>query len=97
MVERRKTRNLSELRRKVNWAIRKFNKYRSPEAKAKLLSLDDKEIVVDLSGTFCQTCGFYDYFDDLRIFLEERSIKAEILEIKEKIDGATISFGINEI
>jgi len=85
------------LRRKVNWAVRKFNKYRSPEAKAKLLRLEEKEVVVDFTGTFCRTCGFYDYFDDLRIFLEERGIKAEILEIKEKIDGATVSFSLHEI
>ena len=92
MLERIVTTNLSRLRRKVNVAIRKFNKYRSPEAKAKLLRLDDKEIVVDFTGTFCQTCGFYDYFDDFRIFLEEIGIKTKIIEINKKIDGATVIF-----
>jgi len=83
--------------KKSKLGSKKFNKYRSPEAKAKLLRLEEKEVVVDFTGTFCRTCGYYDYFDDLKIFLEERGIRAKILEIKEKIDGATVSFSLHEI
>ena len=92
MVERRKPRDLDVFKKKVKEAIRDFNRYRSPEAKAKLLKLDKKEIVVDFTGTFCHTCGFYDYFDDLKIFLEEKGIDTKISKIKEKENGAVVRF-----
>jgi len=92
MVERRKSRDLDGLKKKVREAIRDFNRYRSPEAKAKLLKFNKKEIVVDFTGTFCHTCSFYDYFDDLKIFLEKKGIEAKILKIKEKRNGTIVSF-----
>jgi hypothetical protein len=92
MVERRKNIDLENLKRKVKEAIRVFNKYRSPEANAKLIKFDNKKIVVDFTGTFCRTCGFYDYFDDLRIFLEEKGIKSKVSKIEEKENGAIVSF-----
>ncbi len=94
MVERRKTRDLEVLKKKVKEAIRDFNKYRSPEANAKLLKFDKKEIIVDFSGTFCRTCGFYDYFDDLRIFLEEKGIKSKVSMVEEKENGAVVIFSL---
>lgn len=45
-------------------AIEEYNKFRSPEAKAKLVKISEKEIVLDFEGTFCRTCGVYDYFED---------------------------------
>jgi hypothetical protein len=84
----------SKLRNKVIGAIRDFNKYRSPEATAKLLKFNKKEIVVDFTGIFCRSCGFYDYFDDLKIFLEEKGIKSKISRIEEKENGAIVRFSL---
>jgi hypothetical protein len=92
MVERRKNIDLENLERKVNEAIRLFNKYRAPEANAKLIKFDNRKIVVDFTGIFCRTCGFYDYFDDLKIFLEERGIKSKVSKIEEKENGAIVIF-----
>ena len=46
-------------------AIEEFNKFRSPEAKAELLYIRGNVIVVKMSGTYCRSCGVYDYFEDL--------------------------------
>jgi predicted Zn-ribbon and HTH transcriptional regulator len=85
---------VARFRNKVIEAIRDFNKYRSPEATAKLLKFDKKEFVVDFSGTFCRTCGFYDYFDDLKIFLEEKGVKSKVSKIEEKENGAIVIFSL---
>ena len=85
---------LARFRSKVIEAIRDFNKYRSPEANAKLIKFDKKKIVVDFTGTFCRTCGFYDYFDDLKIFLEEKGVKSKISMIEEKENGAKVIFSL---
>jgi hypothetical protein len=39
-------------------AIDEYNKYRSPEAKAKPIKINEKELVIDFEGSFCQTCGY---------------------------------------
>jgi len=44
------------------------------------------------TGTFCYTCGFYDYFDDLRYVLKEFNLSTEILEVKEVDGGAIVKF-----
>jgi len=57
---------------RVKAAIEEFNKYRSPEAVAKLVDVGEGFTVIELSGPFCRSCGLYDYFDDLKIELEEK-------------------------
>ena len=57
---------------KVKAAIEEFNKYRSPEAVAKLIDVGEGFTVIGFSGPFCRSCGLYDYFDDLKIELEEK-------------------------
>lgn len=84
----------SNEREKVVKAINKFNKYRAPEAVAKLLSLNKKSFKIQFSGPFCRSCGFYDYFDDMKISLEEVGLKARIEKIKELQEGGIVEFGI---
>lgn len=46
-------------------AIEEYNKYRSPEAKAKPVKISEKELVLDFEGSFCRrTCGVADYLED---------------------------------
>jgi hypothetical protein len=52
-------------------AFAQFNKWHEPESIAKLINLEGSLIAAELSGPFCRTCGVYDYFDDLKIELEE--------------------------
>ena len=77
--------NLTELKIRVSRAIENYNKYRSPEATARLLSLEEDRLEVELSGTSCTTCGFYDWIDDLRWdIMDEVNKEVEI----ENIDGS---------
>jgi superoxide reductase len=83
---------LKKFKEKIEEAIQEFNRYRSPEAKAKLVRIDRNKFKVEFSGTFCNTCGFYDYFDDLKIILEDKGIKSKVSKIEEKEGGAIVSF-----
>lgn len=48
----------------VSKAIKTYNKYRSPEATAKLVEIKGGELVIDFEGSFCRTCGVSEYFED---------------------------------
>lgn len=76
-------------------AIEEFNKYRVPEVKAKLISFKGGTFLVEFTGSFCETCGFYDYFDDFRILIEDNyGLKTEIKEIEEIYEGAVVKFEV---
>lgn len=48
----------------VLMAIGEYNKYRSPEARVKLVKMSEDELVLDFEGAFCRACGVYDYLED---------------------------------
>lgn len=61
-----------------------YNKYREPEAKAEILSINEEEneVLIKIVGSFCRTCGVDDWIDDFRYVLEDLGAKAEISEYK---------------
>jgi hypothetical protein len=71
-----------------------YNKYHSPEVKVKLMLMDTKFFKIEFTGSFCHTCGFYDYFDDYKILLEEKELKSETGGIIEIDEGAIVKFKI---
>ena len=77
---------------KLKETIREYNKYRTPEVTAKLVSIDDVSFRIEFSGHFCFTCGFYDYFDDLRFLLEDINIITKITAVDEIDLGAVVTF-----
>lgn len=82
------------MKEKIEKAIEEFNKYRSPEAVARLLTSGKKSFKIEFTGSFCKTCGFYDYFEDFRLVLEENGLKAKISETKEIAEGAVVKFEV---
>lgn len=82
---------------KVLEAIEEYNKYRSPEATAKLVSFHKPVIRIEFTGPFCRSCGFYDYFDDLRIIFEEMGLKTEIMSVEETEEGAVVDFKLYDV
>jgi hypothetical protein len=82
---------LKDLRNILENAVTEYNKYHSPEVKAKLVSLNEKTFIIEFKGSFCQTCGFYDYFDDYKILLGEQGLNASIAEIMEIDEGAVVT------
>lgn len=75
-------------------AIDKYNKYHSPEATAKFIKLNKNSAIIEFSGPFCKSCGVSDWFDDFKIELEKKRIKADVLNIKEKDDSYLVKFNL---
>ena len=69
------------MKKLIKKAINNFNKYKKPEAIAKLISFKDNKFVIKFSGSFTKSCCVNDYFDD---FIEECNNKIRIKEIKDK-------------
>jgi hypothetical protein len=75
-----------DLQVQIEGAIRTYNRYRSPEVIAELVSIekDSRKFTVLFKGTFCRTCGFYDYFEDLIYdVLDEVKIQTKVLDVDE--------------
>jgi len=68
---------LKDLKGAVLKAIEQYNRYRSPEAIARLVKMGEDGVVVDFSGPFCSSCGVYDYFEDL-IYESEALTQAQM-------------------
>ncbi len=78
----------------VNRAINDYNMYRIPEVKASLIGLDENLLKINFEGSYCLTCGFYDYFDDFKLTLEEFGLKTDITDIEEREETVTVKFKI---
>jgi hypothetical protein len=65
-------------------AIEVYNMYRSPEATAKLVTIKKDGFVIDFGGSFCNSCGVRDYFEDFIYELEtiNKQFKVELVETK---------------
>lgn len=60
-----------EIKSELLKAVRRYNRYRFPESKAELLTVDVGGFTVKFSGGFCSSCGLYDYFEDLLYAMPE--------------------------
>jgi hypothetical protein len=54
-------------------AIEVYNRYRSPEATAKLIGIKTDGFIIEFKGPFCQSCGVNHYFEDFIHELEDIS------------------------
>ena len=65
-------------------AIEVYNRYRSPEATAKLVAVEKDGFVIDFEGSFCNSCGIRDYFEDFIYELKtiNKQFRAELAETK---------------
>jgi len=69
---------------KVLRAIDRYNMYRGKEANARLVFVNKSKIIVEFTGSFCYSCGFYDWIDDLRYeFIDELNLNVKIASIDE--------------
>lgn len=46
--------------------IDEFNRLHGSEAEARIVAVDGDEVIIEFEGSFCATCGLYDYFDDIK-------------------------------
>ena len=63
-------------------AVASYNRYRSPEAVAKLVKLQKDKFIIEFSGPFCLSCGVSDYFEDFIYELKDPNHQVEIKRFK---------------
>lgn len=64
--------------------IEEYNKYRKPEAVARIVWVEDGGFKLEFSGPFCQSCGVQGYFEDVIYELERlNGVKASLLSVQE--------------
>ncbi|AIF69073.1 hypothetical protein PAP_03265 [Palaeococcus pacificus DY20341] len=68
---------------KLKKVIEEFNKYHGSEAEARIVGVSENEVLVDFKGSFCKTCGLYDYFDDLKWEAIDFGLNIEPVEVLE--------------
>jgi hypothetical protein len=73
--------------------IEVYNRYRSPEATAKLVGMEKDGFIIEFEGPFCQSCGVRDYFEDFIHELETVS-RAFRVEVKETEPAGPQSFRV---
>ena len=68
----------------INEILVEFNKFRSPEVTAKLIRFNDGKLMLEFKGSFCNTCGFHDYFEDFIYEMKRlRNVELHIEQIRE--------------
>ena len=69
----------AELEEFIRRAIMLYNRYRSPEAVAKVVSLRPEVVTLSITGSFCYSCGVLDYVED---FVHEFKLLTDKVELR---------------
>ncbi|ASJ10734.1 hypothetical protein A3L12_05195 [Thermococcus sp. P6] len=68
--------------------VKEFNELHGSEARARILRVEGREAIIEFSGSFCATCGLYDYFEDIKWEAMDFGLKIEPVEVlKGEMDG----------
>ncbi|MDI3475932.1 MAG: hypothetical protein PWQ79_1428 [Thermococcaceae archaeon] len=68
---------------KLKNVIREFNRLHGSEAKVKIREVRRDEVILEFEGSFCATCGLYDYFEDIKWEAMDFGLKIEPVEVLE--------------
>ena len=68
----------AELENLIRKTITLYNRFRSPEAFAKLVSLTPENVTITFSGAFCYSCGVLDYIENFTHDFKILTHKAEL-------------------
>jgi hypothetical protein len=77
----------AQLKDLILQAIKVYNRFRSPEATAKLVGVNNNGFVIDFEGSFCVSCGVREYFEDLIYELEGINDNISVKLQKTKTTG----------
>jgi hypothetical protein len=74
----------AHLKNLVLQTIEVYNRYRSPETTAKLVTVEKDGFILDFEGSFCTSCGVRNYFEDFICELEtiNKTFNVELAETK---------------
>jgi len=77
-------------------ALEIYNKTRSPEATARIISIDESRgiVRVEFTGAFCLTCGIRDWVEDYAYLIKSLGFDAELLEYIEPGDDEFKRIGV---
>ena len=56
-----------------------YNRFRSPEAFAKVVAISPENVTISVSGSFCYSCGVMDFLED---FVHEFKMLTDKAELK---------------
>uniref|UniRef100_A0A7C3WJA8 NifU family protein n=1 Tax=Thermofilum pendens TaxID=2269 RepID=A0A7C3WJA8_THEPE len=82
----------SELVKAVECAVEEFNRTHGSEGQARLLEVSGDRFRVEFRGSFCLTCGFYDYFEDFAYLLKDCGVRAGVSAVEEVEGGALVEY-----
>lgn len=68
---------------KLKNVLEEFNRLHGSEARVRVKKAEGDEVVLEFEGSFCATCGLYDYLDDIKWEAMEFGLKIEPVEVLE--------------
>ena len=68
----------AELQELIRKTILLYNRYRSPEAIAKIVIVTPENVTIAFTGSFCYSCGVMDYLEDFVHEFKMLTGKAEL-------------------
>lgn len=71
----------------VKRTVNEYNRFRGAEARARLLRVLGNTALVEFSGSFCYTCGFRDWLEDLTYTAMLLGLRARLIDYIELDDG----------
>jgi superoxide reductase len=84
---------MPDLKGILDVALFEFNRIRTYVVEARVVEHFDGGFKVFFSGSFCQTCGYYDYFEDLLyLLLDDFGVETKITDVTQEEDGDYVSF-----
>jgi hypothetical protein len=69
----------TELEELIRKTVMLYNRFRSPEAVAKIVLVTTENVTIAFSGSFCYSCGVMDYLED---FVHEFKMLTDKAELK---------------
>ena len=75
-----------DVRERIEEVLREFNRLHGSEAHARVLALNGDEVIIEFEGSFCATCGLYDYFDDIKWEALDFGLELEPVEVLEAVE-----------
>jgi len=65
----------------LEMVLEEFNRLHGSEARVKVLKAGKNEVILEFEGSFCATCGLYDYFDDIKWEAMDFGLELEPVEV----------------
>ena len=70
--------SLSELEVAVRRAVARYNRFRSPDAIARIVQVSQNNVTISITGAFCASCGVLGYIEGFIAEFKSFTNKAEL-------------------